>query len=70
MYAGLTAVGFGARASLARQSYEIIKRRLAVVFPNDIDGYLSIKDPVMDLIYRAAEQWAVAQDWHPSGDHD
>ena len=53
----------------ARQSYEIVKRRLADLFPNDIDGYLSVKDPVMDLIYRGAEQWAVVQDWRPGEDH-
>lgn len=53
-----------------RESYEIVKRRLANIYPNDIDGYLSIKDPVMDLIYQGAEQWARAEYWHPSGDHE
>jgi GrpB-like predicted nucleotidyltransferase (UPF0157 family) len=49
----------------ARQAYEAVKRRLAEVYPDDIDGYLSIKDPVMDLIYRGAEHWAIAMRWHP-----
>jgi GrpB-like predicted nucleotidyltransferase (UPF0157 family) len=54
----------------ARRSYEAIKRRLAEVYPTDIDGYLSIKDPVMDLIYQAAEQWAHVQRWQPDEDYD
>lgn len=47
----------------ARQAYEIVKRRLVEIYPNDIDGYLSIKDPVMDLIYRGAEHWAAETGW-------
>lgn len=53
-----------------QQSYEAIKRRLAETYPNDIDGYLSIKDPVMDLIYRSAEYWATAVGWRASEDYD
>ena len=59
------------RAELCvQQSYEIIKRQLAGIYPDDIDGYLSIKDPVMDIIYRSAEQWADGENWQPSADHD
>jgi GrpB-like predicted nucleotidyltransferase (UPF0157 family) len=54
---------------LARQAYEQVKRRLATIYPNDIDGYLAIKDPVMDLIYAGAEHWAAASGWQPSRDH-
>lgn len=53
-----------------RQAYELVKRRLADLYPEDIDGYLSIKDPVMDLIYRGAEHWASATGWQPGGDGD
>ena len=38
-----------------QRSYEIIKRQLAGIHPDDIDGYLSVKDSVMDIIYRSAE---------------
>lgn len=47
----------------ARQAYAQIKQRLALLFPESIDGYLYIKDPVMDLIYAAAEHWAAATGW-------
>ena len=53
-----------------RRSYEIIKRRLSEIFRTDIDGYLSIKDPAMDIIYRGAEQWAHVHGWQPSQDFD
>ena len=53
-----------------QRSYDIIKRQLADIYLDDIDGYLSIKDPVMDIIYRAAENWAAVVDWQPSADYD
>ena len=46
-----------------RTAYEIIKRRLADLFPDSIDGYLSIKDPLMDIIYEGAESWAATVNW-------
>jgi dephospho-CoA kinase len=54
----------------ARRSYETIKRRLAEIYPSNIDGYLSIKDPVMDIIYLGAEFWARARGWQPSSDFE
>ena len=53
-----------------QRSYEIIKRQLAGMYPDDIDGYLSVKDPVMDIIYRSAEHWADGENWQPSADYD
>ena len=51
----------------ARQAYEAVKRRLADIYPHDIDGYLAIKDPVMDVIHAGAEHWAASTGWCPSG---
>lgn len=51
-----------------RIAYETIKRRLSKIFPESIDGYLYIKDSLMDIIYEGAESWAKniywAQDDH------
>ncbi len=46
-----------------RIGYESLKKRLAQLFPESIDGYLFIKDPVMDLIFEAAQHWAKTTDW-------
>ena len=46
-----------------RVCYELIKRRLAVIFPESIGGYLYIKDPLMDIIYQGAESWAKCANW-------
>lgn len=46
-----------------RMAYQRIKERLALLFPDSIEGYLYIKDPVMDLMYVAAETWASATNW-------
>jgi GrpB-like predicted nucleotidyltransferase (UPF0157 family) len=53
---------------VVRDAYEIVKRRLAGIFPESIDGYLSIKDPYMDTIYAGAEHWAQNVGWKPD-DH-
>ena len=53
----------------ARLAYEAIKKNLATLFPQSIDGYLYIKDPVMDLVYSGAVEWAKAHKWTP-GDTD
>ncbi len=50
-----------------RLAYERIKRRLTEIFPQSIDGYLYIKDPLMDIIYEGAESWAKTTDWSPDG---
>jgi len=45
------------------KAYETIKIRLAEIFPDSIDGYLYIKDPLMDLIFEAARGWAEETGW-------
>lgn len=45
--------------------YELLKQRAAAVFPNSIDGYLYLKEPVFHLVYQAAEQWAARTGWQP-----
>ncbi|WP_421990504.1 GrpB family protein [Roseococcus sp.] len=47
----------------AAKAYETIKRRLAARFPNDVDAYYDIKDPVFDLIMAGAEEWAARTAW-------
>jgi len=47
----------------AATAYAVMKERLAALFPDSIDGYLYIKDPLMDLIYVTAETWATATGW-------
>ena len=47
----------------ARQEYELFKQRAASVFPESIDGYLYLKEPVFHLIYEAAWQWAEKVGW-------
>lgn len=48
-----------------RDAYEIIKQRLSEVFPESIEGYLYIKDPLMDIIFEAASLWAKESGWKP-----
>ena len=50
----------------ARNTYQILKQRLSQLFPDSIEGYLFIKDPLMDIIYTAAEEWAIRTKWEPS----
>ncbi|MDO7852032.1 GrpB family protein [Hymenobacter convexus] len=52
----------------ARQEYEMLKSRAAAVFPESIDGYLFLKEPVFHLIYQAAECWARQVRWKPGPD--
>lgn len=47
----------------AARAYEKIKIELSRRFPEDKALYYAIKDPVFDVIYAAAEQWALANDW-------
>jgi GrpB-like predicted nucleotidyltransferase (UPF0157 family) len=57
------------RASPAvRAEYEIIKRRVAELFPESIDGYMFLKDPVLHIINEAATLWATMVGWMP--DHE
>jgi GrpB-like predicted nucleotidyltransferase (UPF0157 family) len=46
------------------QSYAELKRRLAANLA-DPQTYPAVKDPAVDLIYWAAEEWATASHWHP-----
>ena len=52
-----------------RAAYEILKRRAAQLFPDDIDGYLFLKDPVLDIIYAAASLWADTVEWTPDEEY-
>jgi GrpB-like predicted nucleotidyltransferase (UPF0157 family) len=55
-------------SELVRHEYEMLKRRAAEVFPNDIDGYMYLKEPVLHVIYEAASLWADRVQWAPSED--
>lgn len=46
------------------QAYAELKRRLAQNLA-DPQTYPEVKDPAVDLIYLAAEAWAVATNWQP-----
>ena len=46
------------------RSYGELKRRLAQNLP-DLRMYAEIKDPAVDLIYLAAEEWATSISWKP-----
>jgi GrpB-like predicted nucleotidyltransferase (UPF0157 family) len=52
-----------------RMEYEVIKRRAAQLFPDSIDGYLFLKDPVFHIIYEAACLWARSVEWVPDDDY-
>ena len=52
-----------------RAEYELLKRRAARLFPESIDGYLSLKDPVEHIIYEAASLWAEKVGWSPDKDY-
>ena len=57
------------RASTAvRAEYEVVKRRAAQLFPESIDGYSFLKDPIVRIIYEAATLWATMVGWMP--DHE
>lgn len=46
-------------------AYAELKRRLAEHMP-DTATYSEVKDPAVDLIYLAAEEWAAATGWEPA----
>lgn len=54
---------------ISRTGYGLIKERLSNVFPESNDGYLYIKDPLMDMIFHMAETWAGKTNWSPSDDY-
>ncbi len=45
-------------------AYAELKRQLALHL-EDADTYSDVKDPAVDLIYLAAEEWASAVNWSP-----
>ena len=46
------------------EAYAELKRRLAEHMP-DTMTYADVKDPAVDLIALAAEDWAAAEGWRP-----
>jgi GrpB-like predicted nucleotidyltransferase (UPF0157 family) len=48
---------------MATNAYAEIKRQLAGYFPNDVDAYYDIKDPVFDVIMAGAFYWAELTGW-------
>ena len=48
---------------VARDAYGVIKMQLARYFPENVDAYYDIKDPVCDIIIAAAAEWANANHW-------
>jgi len=52
-----------------RAEYELAKQRAAQLFPENIDGYLFLKEPVFHLIYEAASLWAEREGWAPDEEH-
>jgi GrpB-like predicted nucleotidyltransferase (UPF0157 family) len=47
---------------------ERIKRALVKYHTDDVDAYYDIKDPVYDLIWEAAREWAETTGWESAGD--
>jgi GrpB-like predicted nucleotidyltransferase (UPF0157 family) len=47
----------------ARMTVALVKRELARLHGNDADAYYAIKDPVYDLIWQAANEWAEYLGW-------
>jgi GrpB-like predicted nucleotidyltransferase (UPF0157 family) len=56
-------------APRVRAEYELAKQRAAQLFPESIDGYLFLKEPVFHLIYEAASLWAEREGWAPDTEH-
>ena len=46
------------------ESYGELKRRLAQNL-SDLRIYAEVKDPAVDLIFLAAEEWATSTNWQP-----
>jgi len=47
----------------AANAYGEVKVQLARRFPDDVDSYYDIKDPVFDVIMCGAREWAVTSAW-------
>ncbi|MCA9939509.1 MAG: GrpB family protein [Anaerolineales bacterium] len=50
----------------AARSIERIKREIARRHADDVETYYDIKDPVYDLIWEAAQEWAIYTNWQPA----
>lgn len=50
---------------VAANAYAEIKRALAHYHPENWDAYYDVKDPVCDVIWSAAEEWARMTNWEP-----
>ena len=48
---------------LAANAYAEVKRQLARYFPDDIEAYYDIKDPVFDVLMAGAFGWAETTNW-------
>ena len=56
-------------SEVVRAEYELLKRRASQLFPESIDGYLFLKDPVFHIIYEAASLWAEKVGWSVDDDY-
>lgn len=50
---------------LAAAAYAEIKQQLARRFPEDVEAYYDIKDPVFDVLMAGANDWAELSGWTP-----
>jgi GrpB-like predicted nucleotidyltransferase (UPF0157 family) len=51
------------------REYELLKHRAARLFPDSIEGYLALKEPVLHIIYESASLWAEKVGWMPDEDY-
>jgi GrpB-like predicted nucleotidyltransferase (UPF0157 family) len=51
----------------AAQAYGEIKRQLARYFPENVEAYYDVKDPVFDVLMAGAEEWASVTGWSVPG---
>lgn len=49
----------------AAEAYAEVKRSLAVLFPDDVDAYYAVKEPVFGIMITGAEDWAAVENWEP-----
>jgi GrpB-like predicted nucleotidyltransferase (UPF0157 family) len=50
---------------ISASTIERIKRELVKQVGDDIEAYYDIKDPVYDLVWAAAQEWAAQTGWNP-----
>jgi len=46
-------------------AYGRVKQELAKYFPDNVDAYYDIKDPVFDVLMSGARDWETITDWTP-----